>query len=194
VRGRVRRGRVNRRDFRVKHYMACMISGLFILLQAGIAYGDGFAFSTWPKEAQIRVLANAKGRLYLLEVEQGVGRRGTVVVRAGGFSYDSKRKDYTEEGSGTSIGFGGKYYFTGGMKGIYAGCGLDYFRASIDWENPTDSGSATLSQLMPDIFAGYKILFYNKMSFEPSAMIGVISRDDEAEAVYGWGAAIGLRF
>ena len=190
----MRRGRVNRRDFRVKHYMACMISGLFILFQAGIAYGEGFAFSSWPAEVQLRVLVNSKGRLYLLEGEQGVGRRGTVVVRAGSFQYDSERREYTEKGSGTSIGIGGKYYFTGGMKGIYAGCGLDYFKASIDWEKPPDSGNISLLQLMPDIFGGYKAVFNNKMTFEPGILLGVITKNHEAEAVYGWGAAIGLRF
>ena len=179
----------NRRTLRIAALAAAL--GLGALLPCGALAADSM-------EIQAGVLAAPDGSLWTVGLEMPLSGGKSWTVRGGGFSYEYEDGDYWEDGSGSVLGVGFRFYGGSESKGMYLGVNLDYVSASVDWGGYGYYGYTEISGLVPGISAGYKFVFGNGFTVEPNLYVGALSvagtEDLETTVIAGIGVAIGKRF
>lgn len=171
------------------HATLAAVLGLAALLPWGRVLAAG------PIEGQATVLVGpSKGRLWALGIEMPLSGGKAWTARGGGLSYEYTDGSYWEDGSGSVLGVGFRFYGGGESKGMYLGVTLDYVTVDVDWPG----GYTYISGVVPGLAAGYKMVLGNGFTVEPNLYVGALSvaggDNLETSVIGGIGITLGKRF
>ena len=175
-----------------KSTLMSAVLGVSFLLSSASAWGEG------PREAQFNLLLNPLGVIYAAGMEMGIGEKSSITARIGGISYYYEEDEYEEDGSGTLIGFGGRFYGDKVMSGMYFGAGFDFVDITVDWFDTGLYGTTEVTGIVPNIVLGYKNILNGNVTLEPNLFLGFLSvadtEDLDTTVIVGLGIAVGMRF
>jgi len=184
--------------------------GLGVLPTGGALADDSF-------EIQARVLAGAsdgsRWRFRGVGVELPLRGGKSWTARGGSVSYKYRPQSmtlthppsyYAEDGSGSFLGVGLRFYPGAESIGWYFGVTLDYVSVRVDTEMSdgvsSNQGHGDIVGFLPGISGGYKAVFDNGITFEADLYVGWLSAVDtrdvpNASGFPGYlGLALGKRF
>ncbi len=86
------------------------------------------------------IIPHCNAHVFLLEYEHMLDSKLAVLGRASGVNYEFDDGTYVEDGKPRGVDFGVRYYPAGGMKGLFFGGALGYWKT--DWTFTDNKGTA----------------------------------------------------
>ena len=114
----------------------------------------------------------------MLEYERRVTSNLSVFGRGSSLNYKWDDDTYVEDGSGTGLGVGVRYFTSPGFKGLYVGGGVGTFKSKWDWIDDKGRsfetrGKGDSSSIQWGAELGYRIyLEGGKLSLTPAINVG----------------------
>jgi len=180
--GRRRAAKEERKRGLLRPVLLAAALWLGVLLPGGALASDTF-------EIQARVLGGASDGSWWsfrgVGVELPLAGGSSWTARGGGVKHKYypvatiPEATYKENGSGSFLGIGFRFYRGAESKGWYFGFNLDHISVGVDWESsydpppqPSEQGHAEIVGNVPGISAGYKAVFDNGITFETDLYVG----------------------
>lgn len=115
--------------------IGCLV-GVFspTVLAQGASNSVNLAVAVFPKIADLRVT------VVMIEYERLLGQKLSVFARGSRLNYKFDDDDNVEDGTGTGLGGGVRFYPFVGLKGFYVGGGINAFKG--DWDFVSDKGQS----------------------------------------------------
>jgi len=150
-----------------------LLAGLLAVLPGG-ALAQGVNNSINLAIAAIPKVGDLSATVGMVEYERLVARKVSVFVRGSRLKYKWDDGVYVEDGKATGFGAGGRFFFQGGMKGLYVGGAISSFKSKWDWTDagPT-SGNGETKSVQWGAEVGYRFnLGSERMSVTPALNLG----------------------
>jgi len=154
-----------------------LAAGLFLALPAG-ALAQGVNNSINLAVAAIPTIGDLGATVGMIEYERLVAQKVSVFVRGSSLKYKWDDGVYVEDGNGTGFGGGARFFFQGGLKGLYVGGAVSAFKTKWDWTDsssspPFNSGRGETNSIQWGAEVGYRLnLGSERISVTPALNLG----------------------
>lgn len=153
---------------------AVAAAGLFAAASGG-ALAQGVKNSINLAVGALPPIGDASASVLMVEYERLVGSKVSVFARGSSLKYKWDDGDYVEDGKGTGVGVGMRFFPQGGLKGFYLGAAVAAFDSKWDWteKSPPGSGKGTTKSIQWGGELGYRFnLGSERVSLTPAFNFG----------------------
>jgi len=120
-----------------------LLTGCLLAVFSPAVLAQGASNSVNLAVAAIPKIGDLRASVVMAEYERLLGQKLTVYARGSSLKYKWDNDVYVEDGKGTGLGGGVRFFLQGGMKGFYVGGGLSYFKSKWDWTDDTGTAFQT---------------------------------------------------
>jgi hypothetical protein len=166
---------------------------LFVVVVAAGALSPGTVFAEPENSVNLgvgaasHILPHCKATVFLLEYEHMLGPKLAVLGRGSGVNYKFDDGNYVERGRLRGADVGVRYYPSGGMKGLFIGGALGYWKSNWMFTDDKDKASETQGKgdfkaIRADVDIGWRFpIGSSSVSILPEAHFGKFFKSASCE-------------